>query len=113
MLPDLFREKKPVVLTDFVKELNDLGKAKYLFSEIVALVKLFLVLPVTTATSERTFSALRRLQTFLRATMTEKRMNNLLILNVYKERTDSLDLRVIAKWFISKSGDRERMFSFD
>jgi hypothetical protein len=50
MLTDIFREKKPVVLTDFVKELNDLGKAKYLFSEIVALVKLFLVLPVTTAT---------------------------------------------------------------
>ena len=43
------------------------------YSEIVTLVKLILVLPATNATSERTFSALRKVNNYLRATMGQER----------------------------------------
>ena len=56
-----------------------------LFSEIATVVKLILVMPATNALSERSFSALRRIKNYLRSTMTQKRMNNLMVMSVYKE----------------------------
>ena len=47
-----------------------------IFSEIVAVVIILLVIPATNATSERTFSALHRMKTYLRSTMTQTRRNN-------------------------------------
>ena len=43
--------------------------------------------------------------------MTQKRMNNVLICHALKGRTDSLDLRDIAKTFIN-GGDTKRMNYF-
>lgn len=42
------------------------------FSGVWSLLKLLLVLPATNATSERSFSALRRVKTYLRSTMTQQ-----------------------------------------
>lgn len=52
-------------------------------SEVITHLKLILVLPSTNAASERSFSAMRRLKTYLRATMNQQRMNNLLVLLVH------------------------------
>ena len=57
-----------------------------------------LVMPATNATSERSFSTLCRVKTYLRNTM--GRLNNLMILHAHKEITDSLNLDVIANDFI-------------
>ena len=46
----------------------------------------------TNSTSERSFSAMRRVKSYLRSTMTQERMNNLMILNVHKELTVKLIL---------------------
>ena len=61
-------------------------------SEIFTLLKLIMVIPATNAVSERSASALRRVKTYLWSTMTQLRFNNLLVLHVHKERTDSLQL---------------------
>ena len=45
------------------------------FAEVITLVKLILVMPATNATSERCFSALRRLKMWLRTTETQQRLN--------------------------------------
>ena len=58
----------------------------------------------------RTFSALKRLLTYLRSTMTEKRLNNCLLLHVHKELTDQLNITDIANEFISANSDRNRYF---
>lgn len=44
---------------------------------ISTLFRIFATLPVTTATGERSFSALKLIKTFLRSTMTEQRLHGL------------------------------------
>ena len=56
-----------------------------LMSEVIIILKLVLVMPSTNAISERSFSALRRVKTYLRSTMTQVRLNSLLTLHVHKE----------------------------
>ncbi|XP_077283750.1 zinc finger MYM-type protein 1-like [Arctopsyche grandis] len=43
------------------------------------------IFPVTTATSERSFSTLRRLKTYLRNTMSENQLNGLALLNIHRD----------------------------
>ena len=55
------------------------------FPTITRLRHIFATLPVTTATSERSFSALKRLKTYLRSTMKEERLNALAMLYVHRD----------------------------
>ena len=75
-------------------------------SEICKLLTLILVIPATNAVSERSASALRRVKSYLRSTMSQVRLNNLLILHVHKQRTDELDLRIILNEFVSSNEHR-------
>ena len=74
--------------------------------EVVTLIRLYLMCPATTATAERSFSQLRRLKTYLRSTMTQRRLNSLIILNMYQEDVDNLDLTKLVNKFISKNDMR-------
>ena len=51
------------------------------FSELTLLTKLFLVVAVSSATAERSFSAMRRLKTYLRSTMSTERLNSVMTLD--------------------------------
>ena len=75
--------------------MNEVPGAKRLCSELHRLLRLFMI-PVTTASSERTFSAMRRLKSYLRSSMTQERLNHILLLHCHKSRTDSIDIRRIA-----------------
>ena len=82
-----------------------------LLSQVCRLMQLVLVMPATNATSERSFSALRRVKNYLRTTMSQKRFNNLMVLHVHKDYVDSdLDLDVIHDQFVAKSENRLRLF---
>jgi len=59
-------------IVDYLKSLS--STARSLYSEIVILVELILVMPATNATSERSFSTLRRIKSYLRTTMTQLRL---------------------------------------
>ena len=67
-------------------------------------------LTIKSATSERTFSAVKHIYTYVRLTMTEKRLNNCLLLHVHKDLTDSLDLPSIAREFVFKYDERKKYF---
>ena len=67
-----------------------------IYSEVIALLKLILVNPSTNAVSERSFSVMRRIKTYLRSTMGQSRLNATMILHVHKEKTDELSLLDIA-----------------
>ena len=67
-------------------------------------MKLVLVIPVTNGSSERSFSAMRRVKSYLRSTMSQERLNHLMILHVHKDLTDKLNLISIANEFVSLFG---------
>ena len=73
-------------------------------------MKLLLVMPATNATSERSFSALRRVKTYLRTQMTQQRLNHLMVLNAHSDKTDALELLLTAQEFVFGREGRLRMF---
>ena len=69
-----------------------------------------MVMPATNSTSERTFSLLKLIKTYLRSTMTQGRLNHLMILSAYKNRLDEMDLRKVASIFVQKIDGRRHKF---
>ena len=91
--------------------LSQLSSAQRLaFSNVWVLMKILLVMPATKASSESSFSGLRGIKTYLRTTMTQKRIHDLMVLNIHKEKTDLLNLAVVAKEFVSSRENRVRLF---
>ena len=84
--------------------------AKNMLPEIDKLLRIYLTIPITTCTAERCFSMLRCVKTYLRSTMTEERLNNILLLHTHKEETDALDLIHIANLFASANDRRKEFF---
>ena len=89
---------------------NKIPITKTLLGEVHKLLRLYLTLPVASATSKRTFSSLRRLKTYLRSTMNQNRLNNCLLLHCHKSITDTLDTVDITKKFVRANEQRERHF---
>ena len=73
-----------------------------LISSVWRLYQLLLVLPATNATSERTFSALRRVKSYLRRTMAQARLNHLIVLHYHRDRTDKLSLSAVGNEYIQR-----------
>ena len=95
-------------IINFFKNLN--SGQKILLSEVITLGKILFVLPATNATSERSFSALKRVKTYLRSSTSDRRLNHLLTMHIDQERCDELDLVKVANVFIKKAPRREEMF---
>ena len=81
-----------------------------LIHQVIKVMELILVMPSTNAVSERSFSALRRLKTYLRATMKQDRLNHLLLLYVHKEHADKLSLTTVAQNFVQGNDHRLSIF---
>jgi len=65
---------------------------------------------MTSTTAERSFSTLRRVNDYTRTTMTQQRLNHVIIMHAHKQRTDELDLVNVAESFISVSPIRIAFF---
>ena len=81
-----------------------------LLSEVYTVASRIIVMPATNAVSERSFSALRHLKTYLRSTMNQGRLNNVMILHVHKQFTDDLCLADIGNDFVRGLSHRETLF---
>ena len=116
MIPDMIKTafdgciKKVTTVRTLTDAMNKSEIYKGMLSEVDKLLKLFLTLPVTSATAERAFSSLRCIKTFLRSTMTQCHLNNLFLLYVHTGVTDMLDLTHIAKEFVSVNSRRINYF---
>ena len=58
---------------------------KLLFPNIIKLIRIIICKPVSSVTCEHSFSGLRRLKTWMRNSMSNERLNNLLLCHVHKE----------------------------
>ena len=98
-------------VNDLVTFLQSLDSSRRkLLSEISTLGKLLLVMPATNAVSERSFSTLKRVKTYLRSTTGDSRLNHLMMLHVHKDRTDALTLVDVANDFVGEKENRKHLF---
>ena len=67
----------------------------YAYPNITTVYCIYLTLPVTSASVERSFSKLKLVKNALRSTMCENRLTSLLILSIEKDLVDSTDLNNI------------------
>ena len=76
-----------------LKILNDIVSTNLeeLFPDVVVALKLFLVLPVSVATGERSFSMLSFIKNDRRSCMGQQRLNNLATLNMNFDVARSMD----------------------
>jgi hypothetical protein len=105
MFSDLCRSAKPDPVTigslnDIVQCLRENAAWMNMLPELVSFLRLFLTIPVTCCSAERSFSSLRRLKTFLRSTVTQKRLNHVAIINCHREQAELIDLKYTYNTFI-------------
>lgn len=98
-------------IMDIIRFMQSLSSADRGFvSEVVMIVKLVLLAPATNAVSERSFSALKRLKTYMRATMADQRLANLMLLHIHRDKCDKLSLVDVANKFVGDNDSRRKMF---
>ena len=119
MLPDLVRTtnekyqlgiKKVTSIGTLCQLMSVCSLAKTMLSEVDRLLRIYLTVPMTSATAERTFSTLRRVKSYLRSTMTQKRLNHVILLHTHKQRTDDLNLIKVAQDFATVNNRRRAFF---
>ena len=64
------------------------------------------MIPATNAVSERSFSSMKSLKSYLRSTMNQSRLNHVMILHLNKEKVDNLDLDAIGNEFVEGNEHR-------
>ncbi|CAL8325127.1 unnamed protein product [Arctogadus glacialis] len=83
MLVGLTRQEKFGTLYDLATFMSSLhAQTRGLFKDVGNLLHLALSLPISVASSERSFSALRRLKTWLRNTVVQRRLTHLALLHI-------------------------------
>jgi hypothetical protein len=100
--------KTATELASVLKEMSPL--TRMLIAEVEKLLQLVLSLPVSVADAERSFSALRRLKTWLRCRMTQQRLTHVSLLHVHKDLLDELDVTSVMREFVSKTPERRSVF---
>ena len=78
----------------------------HMLPEVSKLMKLYLIVPVSSANAERSFSVLRRTKTWLRSTVREERLSALALCNIEKEVANSLSLDDLLDQFCSAKDRR-------
>jgi len=108
----MFRNTYPVAsLSDACDVFKKMvPEVRAMFVAVEQLVRLMLVCPVSSCTAERSFSALRRLKTWLRSTMTEPRLNAVIVCHVNQDELDNLDNQQLAAEFAARSDIRKGIF---
>ena len=101
-----------VSLGDVVNHLRLLTQGqRLLLDQIMKLAQYCLVMPASNATSERSFSAMRCIKTYLRNSMTQNRLNHNMCINVHSEKVDSINLKLLLNEFIDTNDRRKQMFT--
>jgi hypothetical protein len=120
MLPDVLKTISDVNQTANVRSCTSVRSlattlhgspfAKSLCANVFILCAIYMTIPMTSATAERSFSTMRRIKTYLRQTMTQTRLNSCMMLHIHKDKTDSIDIHTIARSFVNCRDERIQYF---
>ena len=89
-------KNKPKTVHDIVNALNALAAA---FDQLLKLLLVVITLPISSAASERFFSTLKRVKTYVRLTMNNDRLSNLMVISVESEFVKKLDADLLVDKF--------------
>ena len=81
---------------------RELVRLKDAFPTLLKAIHIALTIAVSTAECERSFSALKRIKTYLRSTMTEQRLTDLAILSIEKELANDISLDDVVDLFAAR-----------
>lgn len=73
------------------------------YPNLLVLYKILLSLPISNCSAERSMSRLKLIKTRLRSTMSDEKLNDLMILSSEKDILDNLDIDVIINRFANTS----------
>ena len=82
--------EKPTLATIKVHIVSLSPSQRVSISEVCTVLKLIMVIPATNAVCECSASVLRRVKTYLHATMSQLCLNSLLVLDAHMDGTDDL-----------------------
>ena len=77
------------------------------YPEVLTILALFLTLPVTVASAERSFSVLKRIKSYLRCSMTQERMSDLGMLAINHERASTIEKKDLIRQFAEMKSRRK------
>ena len=80
-----------------------------IFPNITIVLRIFLTLPVSVASGERSFSKLKLIKNYLRSTMKEERLTDLSIISIESDILDSIDINDLIKNFVAAKARRVNM----
>ena len=106
-----FKDKPAITIRDFVNLLyityNSVASS---FPNVLAAMFIFLSLPVTTATAERSFSKLKLIKNFLRSQMSQDKLDGLSMLSIEAEKANLIDQSKVALTFARAKVRKVPMF---
>ena len=122
--PDDFTENLVTELTsvanEFKKEIEDKtsvleivslileSRVSSSFPEAYKLLVLFVTIPVTVATAERSFSELKLIKTYLRSKISQERLDDLAILSIENAEAKSIDKAELIQRFANVNARRHQ-----
>ena len=86
--------------------LQEVCLLKEAFPTLVKLLQIALTIAVSTSQCERSFSALKRIKTFLCSTMPEQRLTDLALLSIEKQLSQTLPLDDVIDRFAAADTNR-------
>lgn len=90
--------------------LNVKPVSKTTLTELHKLIVLYKTYAMSSATAERSFSAMRRIKSWLRSRMSDNMLTNCMFAMIHKYRIDAVDIPEVMRDFISVSTQRQNYF---
>ena len=81
------------------------------YPDVCTAYMMYMTVPVTVATAERSFFKLKLIKNFLRSSMSQERLSDLALLTIENERAKNLDFRKVVQQFASAKA-RRKNFKF-
>ena len=89
--------------------MNSVSESKDCLPHIHQLLKLYMSLPLGSATAERTFSVIRRVKSWLRSSISNT-LNNWIFSVIHRQRIDEVAAQQVAKEFV-EINEQRRIYS--
>jgi hypothetical protein len=96
---------KSIDILNFIKSYKEEGG----FKAVWVIYQILLIIPVTVALVEKSFSKLKLIKTYLRTTMLQEKLNGFVIISIENQYLDKLNFDNLIEEFASKNA-REVIF---